>query len=65
MNNAYKCKTCVEFKMIKKPYQSVNKISYILELIHLDICELHMLTIGENRYFITFIDYYYMHTYVY
>lgn len=64
--DAYKCKTCIESKMIKKPYQRVNRTSNILELIHTDICELNgMLTRGGNRYFITFIDDYSRYTYVY
>lgn len=64
MNNAYKCKTCVETKIVKKPYQSVNKTSQILRLIYSDICELnYMLTRGENRYYITFIDNHSRYTY--
>lgn len=66
VNNAYKCKTCVESKMVKKLYQSVKRTSQILELIHSDTCKLNcMLTRDENRYFITFIDDHSRYTYVY
>ena len=52
-----KCETCVESKMVKKPFPSVKRDSKILELIHSDICEFNgMLTRGGKRYFITFID---------
>lgn len=48
-NDVFKCKTCVESNMTKKPCQSVNMTSIILDLIHTNTCELNgMLTSGEN-----------------
>ena len=42
-----KCETCVESKMVKKPFSSVKRDSKILDLIHSDICEFNgMLTLG-------------------
>ena len=52
--------------MIKKPFQSVDRNSNLLDLIHSDICELNeILTRGGNRYFIIFIDDFFRYTYVY
>jgi hypothetical protein len=43
--------------MTNKPFSKVERNSQLLELIHSDICEINdMLTRGEKRYFITFID---------
>ena len=43
--------------MIKKPFHSVKRTSNLLDLIHSDLCELNdMLTKGDNKYFLTFID---------
>lgn len=65
-NDAFKCQTYIESKMTKKSYQSVNRTSSILELIHTDICELNgILTRGGNRYFITFIDDHSRYMYIY
>lgn len=54
-----KCETCVKTKLItRKPFGNVNRSSStLLELIHIDICDLHgKLTRGGKRYFITYID---------
>ena len=52
--------------MTKKPFPKVERNSQLLELVHSDICEINdMLTRGEKRYFITFIDDYSHFTYVY
>jgi len=52
--------------MTKKPFPKVERNSQLLELVHSDICEINdMLTRGEKRYFITFIDDYSRFTYVY
>jgi transposase InsO family protein len=61
-----KCEICAESKMIKKPFQSVERSSKLLDLVNTDICELNgMLTRGGNKYFITFIDDYSRFCYVY
>ena len=52
--------------MTKKPFKSIERNTRLLELIHSDICELNgLLTRGDNRYFITFIDDSSIYTYVY
>jgi hypothetical protein len=56
-DNNEKCEICIQAKMTKKPFPIVHRNSQILELIHSDICELNgILTRGGKRYFITFID---------
>jgi hypothetical protein len=43
--------------MTKKLFPKVERNSQLLELVHYDICEINgMLTRGEKRYFITFIN---------
>lgn len=43
--------------MIKKPFKNAERKSNLLNLMHSDLCEFNgILTCGENRYFITFID---------
>ena len=66
INNFQKCELCVKSKMTKKPFQSIDRNSNLLDLIHSDICELNdILTRGGNIYFITFIDDFSRYTYVY
>ena len=51
-----KCEIYVKSKMMKKPFKSIERYTYLLDLIHFDICELNDILIrGGNRYFITFI----------
>ncbi|KAL2252641.1 UNVERIFIED_CONTAM: Retrovirus-related Pol polyprotein from transposon TNT 1-94 [Sesamum indicum] len=53
----HKCQVCVEAKQVRKPYQSIERDSEILDLVHTDICEFNgVLTRDHKRYFITFID---------
>ena len=55
--NTEKCKTCMLTKITKKPFKSVNRDSKILDLIHSDLCDLHANpTLGNKKYFVTFID---------
>ena len=52
--------------MSKRPFPKVERNSEFLDLVHFDICELNgILTRGENRYFIIFIDDHSRYTYVY
>jgi hypothetical protein len=63
--NNEKCEVCIQAKMTKKLFSKVERNSQLLELVYFDICEINgMLTKGEKRYFITFIDDYSRFTYV-
>ena len=53
----HKCETCVEAKLTKSSFQSVERHTKPLDLIHGDICDLKFVqTRGGNKYFITFVD---------
>ncbi|KAL0315721.1 UNVERIFIED_CONTAM: Retrovirus-related Pol polyprotein from transposon TNT 1-94 [Sesamum radiatum] len=53
----HKCEICVEAKMAKVPFYSVERKTSPLELILSDICDLKFVqTRGGKKYFITFID---------
>ena len=61
-----KCEICIESKIRKKSFSSTNRDSQLLELIHSNVCELNgILTRGEKRYFIIFIDDFSRYTYIY
>lgn len=61
-----KCEICIQSKMTKKPFPRTERTTQMLELVHSDICEFNgMLTRGDSRYFIIFIDDYSRYTYVY
>ncbi|GJT17437.1 zinc finger, CCHC-type containing protein [Tanacetum coccineum] len=52
-----KYKTCMLTKITKKPFQNVKHETEVLELIHSDLCDLHAtLSLGNKKYFVTFID---------
>nr|GEY43916.1 zinc finger, CCHC-type [Tanacetum cinerariifolium] len=52
-----KCKTCMLTKITKKPFQNVKRETKVLELIHIDLCDLHATpSLGNKKYFVTFID---------
>nr|GEU94285.1 zinc finger, CCHC-type [Tanacetum cinerariifolium] len=52
-----KCKTCVLNKITNKPFQNVKLETKVLELIHIALCDLHVtLSLGNKKYFVTFID---------
>ena len=56
-NSQERCEVCVEAKMAKLPFHSVERSTKPLELIHTDVCDLKfMQTRGGKKYFITFID---------
>ena len=56
-NDEKKCEICIQAKMTKKPFSKSNRNSNMLELVHSDVCELNgVLTRGDKRYFITFIN---------
>jgi len=53
----HKCQICVQAKQPRKSFHNVDRDSYLLELIHSDLCEFNgVLTRGGKRYFISFID---------
>ncbi|XXG54031.1 hypothetical protein AAC387_Pa03g2009 [Persea americana] len=65
-DSSIKCETCVEAKLTRTSFQSIEKTSEPLQLIHSDICDLKFVqTKGGKKYFLTFIDdctkYYYVY----
>uniref|UniRef100_A0A2N9F9L9 Integrase catalytic domain-containing protein n=1 Tax=Fagus sylvatica TaxID=28930 RepID=A0A2N9F9L9_FAGSY len=53
----HKCETCVEAKLTRTPFHSIERSSDPLELIHSDVCDLKFVqTRGGRKYFVTFID---------
>ena len=55
INSKHKCETCVETKLTKSSFQSVERNTEPLDLNHNDICDLKFVqTRGSNKYFITF-----------
>lgn len=61
-----KCEICVTGKLVNKPCRpSVNKANRRLELVHTDVCQVEVPSLGQARYFITFLDDYSRKTFVY
>ena len=53
----HKCEIYVEFKLARTSFQSIERSSEPLELIHSDICDLKFIqTRGGKKYFLTLID---------
>ncbi|KAK9942775.1 hypothetical protein M0R45_008423 [Rubus argutus] len=53
----HKCETCVEAKLTRTSFHSIERSTEPLGLIHSDLCDLKFLqTRGGKKYFITFID---------
>ena len=53
----HKCETCVEAKLTRSYFQSVERHTEPLNLIYNDICDLKLVQIRSgNKYFITFVD---------
>ena len=53
----HKCETYVDAKLTRSSFQSVERHTEPLDLIHSDICDLKLIqTRGCNKYFITFVD---------
>ena len=62
----HKCETCVEAKLTRSSFQSVERHTEPLDLIHSDIYDLkYVQTRGGNKYFITFVDDSTKYSYVY
>ncbi|GKB10779.1 zinc finger, CCHC-type containing protein [Tanacetum coccineum] len=52
-----KCKTCMMTRITKKPFQNVKRDNKVLELIHINLYDLHATpSLGNKKYFVTFID---------
>ena len=57
IDSNHKCETCVEAKLTRLSFQTIERNTKPLELIHSDVCDLKFVqTRGGNKYFITFID---------
>ncbi|CAM8909742.1 unnamed protein product [Rhodiola kirilowii] len=55
--NVDRCSTCMLTKITKLPFKSVTTTSNLLELVHSDLGDLHSTpSIGNKKYYITFID---------
>ena len=53
----HKCEICVESKLTRTYFQSIERNSEPLELIHSDICDLKFIQMrGGKKYFLTLID---------
>ena len=53
----HKCEICVESKLTRTSFQSIERSSEPLELIHSDICDLKFIqTRGGKKYFLALID---------
>ena len=62
----HKCETCIKANLTRTSFQSFERHTEPLDLIHNDICDLKFVqTRGGHKYFITFVDdsikYYYMY----
>ena len=55
---------CIKGKQTNKSKKGANRSSYILKIIHIDICSPNMDLHGQ-RYFISFIDDYSRYMYLY
>ena len=57
IDSNHKCEICVESKLTRTSFQSIERSSEPLELIHSDICDLKFIqTRGGKKYFLTLID---------
>ena len=66
IDSNHKCEICVEAKLSKTPFHSIERSTEPLELIHSDICDFKSIqTRGGKKYVITFIDDYTRYSYIY
>ncbi|CAM8881869.1 unnamed protein product [Rhodiola kirilowii] len=64
--NVDKCNTCMLTKIIRLSFKSISRISNLLERVHSDLGDLHSTpSIGNKKYYITFIDECSRYCYVY
>lgn len=45
----YKCETCVEAKMVKKPFNTIDRSTEPLGLVHTDLCDFKLLPIRGGK----------------
>ncbi|CAM8925101.1 unnamed protein product [Rhodiola kirilowii] len=56
IDSEHKCEICVEAKLTRTSFHSVERDTEPLDLIHSDLCDLKFMpTRGGNKYFVTFI----------
>ena len=66
IDSQHKCETCVEAKLTRSSFQSIERHTEPLDLIHSDICDLKFVqTRGGNKFFITFVNNSTKYCYVY
>ena len=57
IDSKHKCEICVETKLTRSSFQTIEINTEPFELIHSDMCDLKFVQIrGGNKYFINFID---------
>ena len=57
IDNQHKCEACVEAKLSRTSFHSIERSSEPLELIHTDVCDMNIVqSRGGKKYFVTFID---------
>ncbi|KAJ9565792.1 LOW QUALITY PROTEIN: hypothetical protein OSB04_001758 [Centaurea solstitialis] len=57
IDSKYKCQTCVETKLTRTSFQSIESSTNPLDMIHTDVCDMKSNpSRGGNKFFITFID---------
>ena len=57
IDSQHKCEACVEAKMHRTSFHSVERSSEPLELVHTNVCDMNIVqTRGGKKYFVTFID---------
>ena len=57
IDSNYKCETHVKAKITRSLFQTIERNTEPLNLIHSDVCDLKFVqTRGGNKYFITFVD---------
>ncbi|KAJ9544786.1 hypothetical protein OSB04_024493 [Centaurea solstitialis] len=57
IDSKYKCQTCVEAKLTRSSFQSIDRSTNHLDMIHTDVCDMKSNpSRGGNKFFITFID---------
>ena len=66
INPNHKCEICVEAKMTKKSFSTIDRSTEPLALVHSDLCDFKSVqSRGGKKYIITFIDDYSRYCYVY
>ena len=66
IESKHNCETCVEAKLTSSSFQSIERHTKPLDLIHSNICDLKFVqTRGDDKYFITFVNDSIRYCYVY